>query len=228
MRSINLLKVPSLAAIAASAALGACGTTSISSEPASRVGGDYQVFRFAGLSARDGRPAVPGAQWTTTEFADLKELRAHCVQQVEAQAPNVLKDVGKGTLMTAVPTAILGGLGTGYGAASALGAEAATYGEYGAYSAGGSATGSGLGSSVRQREMALRNSLYYCMHIGTQGANRAGRLKGIAVAPSPYNVRSRGVPQPAATSQYRQPQQENYRPPAESAPPQEEPSQPLF
>jgi len=196
MRSNILRTSVLLLAVAMSVAISGCASSKLPDEPANIVGGNYMVFTFGGLSARDGRPAVAGGRLTITDFGDLKEIRADCVPQVEAQAPSVVRDVGTSTLQTAVPTTIGGAAGTGYGASAALGASATDYAKYAGASVGGSSLGSGIAGGASRYKTAMDLSEYACIQANVAKAAKAGRLRTVSVGPNYFTTRPRGVAKP--------------------------------
>lgn len=181
-------------AIAAIVSLPACTSVSrtLPNEPVNQVGGHsgYGVVRFEGLSARDGLPQVAGAEWSPTQFNDLKELRASCKRQVEPMIPNAAKEISAAVSRPVVGSAV----GTGLGAVAAFtGVNFVDYLKYG----GLASLGGNAGSYTNQYQLAKGYVEYACMQFVVSEARRSQRLKGIGVVVRPFLTSGQGVPMPA-------------------------------
>ncbi len=163
-------------AFGASLMLTACAST----PSADHIGnGEYGIAVYPGHlpGVEDSEPAEFGKQ----QGEQLVYLDRSCREQMASQVPSAVKSVGATALRTAIPTAILGGLGTGMGIKS-VAAGAKGYTSYGMWANGGSAAGAGIGGGIDRHLTGNRYTQAGCMNaMVTDAKARDGALKGIHV-----------------------------------------------
>lgn len=183
-----------LLGLMATLALGACGTTG-GMPPESRISnGEYHLYVYPG-----GLPHVEDSQaadFGVKEGDQLVYLDRNCREQMAKQLPGAMQSVLTTTARTALPTALLGGLGTAKGI-TAVAKGVKGYGTYGAWSAGGSAAGSGLGGGIDRHLTGNRYAQAGCMNAAVTEAKRMdGALKGIDVVFNADAINGRSLKRP--------------------------------
>ena len=200
MRSfITMRAVALIAMVAVSFTATGCATSTSTNRSASAdtIEGAYLVANFPGIPAIGNRPAVQADTFGPDQFRQIQHLDQQCHAQLDPYIPSIVNDILVTGLRTAVPTAIGGALGTGFGAVQAFtGVTFGQYAKYAAASTGGSAFGSGVGGALGARSLAVRYVQYACMQGFVSRAQQKNELKGTVIVPwaGPTNARPFRMP----------------------------------
>jgi len=216
MRTIKM----AIALMASASVLAACGTTNGTDQARSTVGRSYGVYHAEGLPARDGLPAVPAAEWTSTEILDLQDLDASCHRQMDPQIPGVMREVFLPTGRMTLAAATGGYLGVGHGAVTAFtGVSFSDYAKYGGLASLGQTLPTSAVAYSERYAIARRYVQYACMVYATGYASGHGRLDGIGIILNPFNSDMNGFTPPTETRSGEAPEPQQHRSPAPMSPP---------
>ncbi len=185
-------------ALLAALALGACSTLNHEPPPNRISNGEYHVYIYPG-----NLPHVPDsspAEWGAEQGDQMVYLDRDCRVQMAPQVPSTLKSVGTTTLRTAIPIAVGGAIGTAEGIGYVTSATSG-YATYGAWSAGGSGAGAGLGGGIDRHFTGDRYTQAGCMSAAVSEAkNRDGALTGINIVFNADAVNGHSLKRPVGGS----------------------------
>jgi hypothetical protein len=187
-----------LTLLALSASLMLAGCMTPGTPPANQVSnGEYHVGIWPGNVPHVDKdePGNEPGRFNVTDFDQMVYFDRDCRTQMASQTPSALKSVGTTVLRTAVPTAILGGLGTGMGIKS-VAAGAKGYTSYGMWANGSSAAGAGIGGGIEAKAQKKLGILQDVVVVFNADAVNGRSLKRPAGEASTVSVR--GKPDPRA------------------------------
>jgi hypothetical protein len=189
-----------LTLLALSASLMLAGCMTPGTPPANQVSnGEDHVGIWPGNVPHVDKdePGNEPGRFNVTDFDQMVYFDRDCRTQMASQTPSALKSVGTTVLRTAVPTAILGGLGTGMGIKS-VAAGAKGYTSYGMWANGSSAAGAGIGGGIDRHLTGDRYTQAGCVSgMVAKAQKKLGILQDVVVVFNADAVNGRSLKRPA-------------------------------